>query len=197
MYSNFSRNNAMDIFFINVNTDKYLNNMKKHYDIEAIKNDELANFVQDLSITGSEKQRIINDKMKSDERLNHYKNELIYATNLSRNYPDYLTIGAGFTIKHNNGVDLIIDSYLDEYLKFNPRYVFIWELIKKYKSEGFMYINLNAVVGDFSKEDLGKYQSLNDPKLSFNSTVIEYIGEYDLVINERIYHKYKNEIEKK
>ena len=197
MYSNFSRNNAMDIFFINVNTDKYLNNMKKHYDIEAIKNDELANFVQDLSITGSEKQRIINDKMKSDERLNHYKNELIYATNLSRNYPDYVTIGAGFTIKHNNGVDLIIDSYLEEYLRFNPRYVFIWELIKKYKNEGFMYINLNAVVGDFSKTNLGKYQSLNDPKLSFPSTVIEYIGEYDLVINERIYHKYKEQLEKK
>ena len=171
--------------------------MKKQYDLESIKNDELANLIQDLSILETDKQKIINDKIKSDERLNHYKNELIYATNLSRKYPDYVTIGAGFTIKHNNGVDLIIDSYLEEYLRFNPRYVFIWELIKKYKSEGFMYINLNAVVGDFSKEDLGKYQSLNDPKLSFNSTVIEYIGEYDLVINERIYHKYKNEIEKK
>ena len=135
--------------------------------------------------------------MKSDERLNFYKNELIYATNLSRNHPDYFTIGAGFTIKHNNGVELIIDSYLDEYLKFNPRYVFIWELIKKYKNEGFMYINLNGVVGNFSKDKLGKYKNLNDPKLSFNSTIIEYIGEFDLVINDRIYKKYKEEIEKK
>ena len=197
MYNNFSRNNAMDIFFINVNTDKYLTNMKQKYDIEAMKNDELASFVQDLNITGSEKQRIINDKMKSDERLNFYKNELIYATKLSRTNPDYVTIGAGFTIKHNNGVDLIIDSYLDEYLKFNPRYVFIWELIKKYKSEGFMYINLNGVVGDFGREDLGKYQTLNAPRLSFNSTVIEYIGEFDLVINQRIYDKIKENAKKK
>ncbi len=197
MYNNFSRNNAMDIFFINVNTDKYLTNMKQKYDIEAMKNDELASFVQDLSITGSEKQRIINDKMKSDERLNFYKNELIYATKLSRTNPDYVTIGAGFTIKHNNGVDLIIDSYLDEYLKFNPRYVFIWELIKKYKNEGFMYINLNGVVGDFGREDLGKYQTLNAPRLSFNSTIIEYIGEFDLVINQRIYDKIKENTKKK
>ena len=197
MYNNFSRNNAIDIFFVNINTDKYLSNMKRNYDLEAIKNDELASMVQDMSIASSQKQLILNDKMKSDERLNFYKNELIYATNLSRNHPDYFTIGAGFTIKHNNGVELIIDSYLDEYLKFNPRYVFIWELIKKYKNEGFMYINLNGVVGNFSKEKLGKYKNLNDPKLSFNSTIIEYIGEFDLVINDRIYKKYKEEIEKK
>ena len=191
MYNNFSRNNAIDIFFVNINTDKYLSNMKRNYDLEAIKNDELASMVQDMSIASSQKQLILNDKMKSDERLNFYKNELIYATNLSRNHPDYFTIGAGFTIKHNNGVELIIDSYLDEYLKFNPRYVFIWELIKKYKNEGFMYINLNGVVGNFSKDKLGKYKNLNDPKLSFNSTIIEYIGEFDLVINDRIYKKYK------
>lgn len=197
MYNSFSRNNAIDIFFVNINTDKYLSNMKTNYDLEAIKNDELASMVQDMSIASSQKQLILNDKMKSDERLNFYKNELIYATNLSRNHPDYFTIGAGFTIKHNNGVELIIDSYLDEYLKFNPRYVFIWELIKKYKSEGFMYINLNGVVGNFSKDKLGKYKNLNDPKLSFNSTIIEYIGEFDLVINDRIYKKYKEEIEKK
>ncbi len=197
LYNNFSKNNAIDIFFINVNTNKYITNMKSLYDTEAVKNEELANLVQDLSIIGMEKQNIINDKMESDKLLNYYKNELVYSTNLAKNYPDYVTIGAAFTIKHNNGVELIIDSYLDEYKKFNPRYVLIWELIKKYKSEGFMYLNLNAVVGDFNKEDLGKYNSLNDIKLSFNATVMEYIGEFDLVINEHAYQKFKEKTGKK
>lgn len=197
LYNNFSFKNAMDIFFINVNTDTYLTNMKKKYDKEAIVNEELASKVQDLSISGKEKQDIISQKMESDTRLNYYKNELVYATDLSKKYPDYLTIGAAFTIKHNRGAELIIDSYYDEYLKFNPRYILIWELIKKYKNEGFMYINLNAVVGDFTKEDLGKFKTLNNIKLSFNATVMEYIGEFDLVINEHIYNKYKEKIEKK
>ena len=191
LYNNFSKNNAIDIFFINVNTSKYITNMKKLYDEEAIINEELAESIQDLSITGISRQDVINKKMDSDKLLNYYKNELVYSTNLAKNYPDYVTIGAAFTIKHNNGVELIIDSYLDEYKKFNPRYVLIWELIKKYKNEGFTYLNLNAVVGDFNKEDLGKYNSLNDIKLSFNATVMEYIGEFDLVINERAYEKYK------
>lgn len=191
LYNNFSKNNAIDIFFINVNTNKYINNMKSLYDQEAVVNEELANNVQDYNITGKDKQDVINRKMESDNRLNNYKNELVYATNLSKSNPNYVTIGAAFTIKHNNGVDLVIDSYYDEYKKFNPRYVLIWELMKKYKSEGFMYINLNAVVGDFNKENLGKYSSLNNIKLSFNASVMEYIGEFDLVINEHAYEKFK------
>ena len=195
LYDNFKNN--MDIFFININTDKYLNNMKNLYDEESIRNEEYANMVQDTSITGIEKQTIIDKKMESDSRLNYYKNELVYATELSKEYPNYLTIGSAFTIKHNKGVDLIIDSYTEEYLKFNPRFVLIWELIKKYKNEGFLYINLNAVVGDFNKEDLGQYNTLNNIKLKFNATVMEYIGEFDLVINDHIYNKFKEKIEKK
>ena len=68
---------------------------------------------------------------------------------------------------------------------------------KKYKNENFLYFNLNAVVGDFNKEDLGKFKTLNNIKLQFNATVMEYIGEFDLVINERIYNKFKSKIEKK
>jgi len=195
LYSNFKNN--MDIFFININTDKYINNMKKLYDKESIINEELASLVQNVNIVGREKQTIINRKMDSDNKLNYFKNELVYATELSKKYPKYLTIGSAFTIKHNRGVELIIDSYTEEYLKFNPRFVLIWELIKKYKNEGFLYINLNAVVGDFTKENLGKYNTLNNIKLKFNSTVMEYIGEFDLVINDRIYNKFKEKIEKK
>ena len=141
LYNNFSKNNAIDIFFINVNTNKYINNMKSLYDQEAVVNEELANNVQDYNITGKDKQDVINRKMESDNRLNNYKNELVYATNLSKSNPNYVTIGAAFTIKHNNGVDLVIDSYYDEYKKFNPRYVLIWELIKKYNFDKFVQIN--------------------------------------------------------
>ncbi len=196
LYNNFSKNNAIDIFFVNINTNRYLNNMKEIYDKELINNENLAAQVQDMSITGKNRQILVNDKMSSDNVLNFYKNELVYATKLSKTNPDYITIGAAFTIKHNNGVELIIDSYYDEYLKFNPRYVLIWELIKKYKSEGFMYLNLNGVVGDFNREDLGKYATLNDAKLSFNATIMEYIGEFDLVINENAYAKYKEKFSK-
>ena len=102
LYNNFKKN--MDIFFININTDKYINNMKKLYDKESIINEELASLVQNGDIVGREKQTIINRKMDSDNKMNFYKNELVYATELSKQYPRYLTIGSAFTIKHNRGV---------------------------------------------------------------------------------------------
>ena len=197
LFNNFGLNNKMEIFFINVNTDKYLNNMKNMYDKELANNENLASLIQDTTLSMKEKQNIISDKMESDKRLNYYKNELISATNLSKQYPDFVTIGAAFTIKHNRGVELVIDSYLEEYMRFNPRYVLLWELIKKYKNENFLYFNLNAVVGDFTKEDLGKFNTLNNIKLKFNATVMEYIGEFDLIINDRIYNKFREKIEKK
>ena len=197
LFNNFGLNNKMEIFFINVNTDKYLNNMKNMYDKELANNENLASLIQDTALSMKEKQNIISDKMESDKRLNYFKNELISATNLSKQYPDFVTIGAAFTIKHNRGVELVIDSYLEEYMRFNPRYVLLWELIKKYKNENFLYFNLNAVVGDFTKEDLGKFNTLNNIKLKFNATVMEYIGEFDLIINDRIYNKFREKIEKK
>ena len=194
LFENFKDN--LDIFFININTTKYLNNIKSLYDEESIHNEALSSEVLNINNV-NKRQELINEKMESDRKLNYYKNELVYATNLSRNYPEFLTIGSAFTISHNKGVELIIDSYLEEYLKFNPRYVLIWELIKKYKNEGFLYFNLNAIVGDFTKEDLGKFNTLNNIKLKFDSTIIEYIGEFDLVINDRVYNKFKEKIEKK
>lgn len=197
LYNNFSQNNAIDIFFININIDKMLTTSKLKYDEEAMKNDELATYVRDMSINEKQKQQVINQKIASDKKLNELKNQLIYATNLSKQYKSYLTIGSAFTIKHNNGVILVIDGYLEEYLKYNPRYVLIWELIKKYKEEGFIYLNLNGVVGDFNKNNLGIYETLNDAKLGFNSTVMEYIGEFDLVINDYAYRKFNEKFVKK
>ena len=48
----------MDIFFININTDKYITNTKKIYDQESILNEKYANSIQDLDIDPVEKQEI-------------------------------------------------------------------------------------------------------------------------------------------
>ena len=52
---------------------------------------------------------------------------------------------------------------------------------------GTEYLGLNGLSGDFSKES--KYYGLNEFKLGFNPRVFEYLGELDLVINEKAYNK--------
>ena len=85
--------------------------LKENRDIEIVSSDaireEVFGDVNDQSHNG-EVFNIVFKRVR--EAILNNRDVILDATNLSRNHPDYLTIGAGFTIKHNNGVDLIIDS---------------------------------------------------------------------------------------
>ena len=63
-------------------------------------------------------------------------------------------------------------------------------MISDYQNEKLKYFNLGAISGNFDKKS--KYAGLNESKLGFNSTVTEYIGEYDIILNNFKYGIYKN-----
>ena len=49
---------------------------------------------------------------------------------------------------------------------------------------------MNAVVGEFEKKN--QYSGLNEMKLGFNTIVTEYIGEFDLILNNFTYNLFKS-----
>ena len=57
----------------------------------------------------------------------------------------------------------------------------------EYYQNKYTYFDLNGMTGDFTSEN--PYYGLNEFKLGFKPKVYEFIGEYDLIINEK---KYKN-----
>ena len=63
-----------------------------------------------------------------------------------------------------------------------------------YNKRGFKYVNLGGVVGEFEAEN--EYSGLNEMKLGFNATITEYIGEFDMIINNVAYNLY-NKLNKK
>ena len=63
-------------------------------------------------------------------------------------------------------------------------------MINDYKNKNFKYVNLNAISGEFNK--INKYTGLNEMKLGFGSLITEYIGEFELIINNLPYNLYKN-----
>ena len=50
-------------------------------------------------------------------------------------------------------------------------------------------VNLNGIVGEFEQKN--EYSGLNEMKLGFNSIVTEYVGEFDIVLNNFAYNLYK------
>lgn len=188
LYRIFSRKNMIDIYYSKIDTKNFIIRSQEAYNNELMLNDKLKELIQAPDAKEKEKRKIINMKMESDKALNNFKNNIILATRLSKEYPEGLIIGGCIIIKYKNGVNLLIDGFNKEFSQFNSNYLMKWEIIKEYSQKGYQYMNLNGVTGDFVTNTSQKYSGMNDIKLGYNSTVIQYIGEFDLVINPTIYN---------
>ena len=126
--------------------------------------------------------------MESDKLITTYKKNLLTATDLLKNNPDGLKIGGAMIIKYDNAAYIFTEGIDDEYGYLNANYLLKWQLITDYNNQGYKYLNLNAIVGEFEKKN--EYSGLNEAKLGFNATITEYLGEFDIVLNNFSYNLY-------
>ena len=141
-----------------------------------------------MSLDPKERNSYLNKKMESDKLITSYKSNLLKATDLLKSNPDGITIAGAMVIKYDNAAYLFTEGIDESYGHLNANYLLKWQLINDYNEQGLKYINLNGIVGDF--ENQNEYSGLNEAKLGFNSTVTEYIGEFDIVLNSFAYNWY-------
>ncbi len=178
-YTVFDKDDAIDLFLVSIDYVEFLKNSQYVYNLEFDRN----NYLNDRLVKyGTEK--CINAKMNSDKTLLSYKNDILEASKgmsekLEKNY-----IAGALVVKHNNMVTIIMNAYDKSYKRFAPNYFLYYSIIKYYQ-DSFDYLDLNGVVGDFKNEN--PYSGLNRFKLGFNPHVFEYIGEFDLILNKKLY----------
>ena len=127
--------------------------------------------------------------MESDKLIATYKNSLLKATELLKNNPDGIIVAGAMIIKYDNAAYLFTEGIDEEYSYLNASYLIKWQLINDYNSQGLKYLNLNGIAGEFENEN--SYNGLNESKLGFNTTITEYIGEFDIILNTFKYNLYK------
>ena len=142
-----------------------------------------------MSLDEKERNNYLNKKMESDKLITAYKNNLLKSTDLLKSNPDGIIIGGALVIKYDNAAYIISEGMEEEYGYLNPNYLIKWQLINDYNNQGLKYLNLNGIVGEF--ENQNEYSGLNEAKLGFNSTITEYIGEFDIILNNFSYNLYK------
>ena len=189
-YTIFDEKGMFDIYCAKLNTEKFVINSKKAYEKEMERNDDLANKIQNPKGPEKDLRKVLNKKMESDKLLNIYKNNLVKATNLLKQYPNGFLIGGAYIVKYENTTYLLIDGFDSNYSDLNPLYLLRWVLIQNATEEEYELVNLNGVVGEFKENN--KYSGLNEMKLGYNATIAEYIGEFDLTINNLMYNMYSN-----
>lgn len=194
LFNAFSTNNKIKIFYAKLNTKKYVENVNKLYSSEEEKNIELANIIQSGDTIKYNIPKAVNDKMTSDKLLQAYKKDIVISTKLLKSNPDGIICGAALVIQDAHGVNVLINYSDKNYAKYNADTILTYEIMKYYGKLGFKYINIGAVTGNFNSNS--KYYPILESKLGFNSSILEYIGEFNMVFNPTMYSIYKNKYKK-
>ena len=87
-------------------------------------------------------------------------------------------------IKFNNRITIYVSGY-DKELKRYPSNYFLYYAILYFYKDKYKYADLNGVTVDSIDNP---YHGLNRFKNGFNPDIYEYIGEFDLVIDEHQYN---------
>lgn len=182
--------NNIDVYYAKINAESFVLNSQKLYEQELQNNEQLAEQIQSQNISPKERTNILNKKMESDKLITVYKNHMLKATEILKKYPKGIIIGGAIVINYDNAAHILVEGFNDEYSSLNANYLLKWQMICDYSDRMYKYVNLGAVVGNFEKEN--KYSGLNEIKLGFNAVVSEYIGEFDVVLNNFAYNLFKN-----
>lgn len=178
-YNIFKKSKSIDYFLVSIDYEKYIINSQYAYDYETKRNNKLNE-----KLVKNPKDKHINTKMNSDKALESYKNDIILATKKINNTSKEYIAGA-LVVHFGDTATIIISGYDKKYGSFSPNYFLYYEICNYYKNK-IKFLDLNGLTTDFSKNN--KYHGLNSFKIGFNPSIYEYIGEYDLVINKRIYN---------
>lgn len=184
LYNVFNKSDDVDFFLVKVDYKKYLINSQHYYNNELNNNIYLNN-----KMVSKNNPSVINAKMQSDKALLAYKNDIAEASKyLNTNIETY--VAGAIVIKYNNRITIQFSGFDRELKRYSANY-FLYFAILAYYQQDFKYADLNGITADFDKNS--PYHGLNRFKMGFNPDIYEYIGEFDLVINENTYnHLLKN-----
>ena len=195
LYNSFKAQNRIKIFYAYLDTKKYVSNANNLYRNEEEKNIKLGEIIQSGNNIKYNIPKAITDKINSDKILNSYKKDIISSTKLLKQNPNGIICGVALTIEEPNGVNVLINYEDPQYARNNVSTVMTYELMKYFGKMNYKYINLGSITGNFSSSS--KFYPILTSKLGFNSSILEYIGEFDIVINPLMYYFYKKKYKNK
>lgn len=181
-YKVFNKNNMIDLLLIEVDYYKYLDIFKNkldkmNYERDIVNNEFNSNpFNNDLYIK----------KTDYDKKISTLEKAISIITKKIREEKQKEIIGGILLIKQNNKISLVINGIDKNFTTLNYKYFLYYKSMSYYKRLNYLFFDLNGISGNFT--DKNPYKELNNFKLSFNPDIYEYIGEFDLVINQAYYN---------
>lgn len=178
-YQFYGANGGCEIYFSKLEPVSYVNSSKTLYEKEEQKNNELNMQMQDWN--NPYKENIINLKLKSDELLTKYKKNMLDAINLFQKYPNGIITAGVLIIKYGKKIVFVACGVNENFKEQYPDYLLKWQLMQEFGRKGYVMVDFNGITKDFSDPN-------NIAKVQLSNRIVEYVGEFDLVINKKAYY---------
>ena len=184
----FSARGMVDYYYAKLDTNKYLQYVQKKINDQS----KLCSKINDEIFKNrkNDNTELIDKKIFEENKLNDFKNELVYATALLKNRPDGVILATMLLGKFRNEVIVLANGINKEFLQFNPKHLMIWKFIEKYSKEKFKILNLGGISNPILRDE--RFFADNEFKLSFDSRCIEYLGDLEFVSSGALHTIYKN-----
>lgn len=186
-YKYFNEYNNGDIFFARLDTKYYLNKIQEKYINQETKCKYLNTMV---SSANKQRDKYIIKKMEADKELNRLRKELVKATKYLQENPDGLIIATSLVLKNKDEIFILTDGVDKKYKSLNPKHLLMWKLIEMYSKQGFKRINMSAMSNPNIEDN--KFAGLNTFKINFNALCYEYLGDLELICNDKLNFIYNN-----
>lgn len=175
LFNIFDKTDNADLLLVKVDYREFLLQARENYDRE-LENNNLCN--ERIQQEASEEN--LGLKMESDRLLLQLKNNIVEATEGLKKVESHYIAGA-LIIKYLNRVTILASGYDPQFSNLYPLHFLYQKVIEKYQKE-FDYLDLNGLAGDFNPTS--SYFEMNQFKLGFNPNIYEFIGEFDILIDE-------------
>lgn len=187
-YQIFGQNKKIDFYYAKLDTTYFLTKTQEAYSLAEQKSIDANN--QIFQNIGGNNAKLIDQKIVYDNEMSKYKDQLIAATNLLRDYPTGAVVASALIIKDQDEIFLFMDGYDPTHKQLNGKHLLLWKIIEKYANAGYKRFNLGGITNPNLEKN--PYYGLNQFKLNFGANAYEYIGDLELVTNNTLYFMYRN-----
>ncbi|MDD3048946.1 MAG: peptidoglycan bridge formation glycyltransferase FemA/FemB family protein [Bacilli bacterium] len=183
LYDEFNKNNDVKLFLGKVYPKKIVDNL--NISIKSIKKE--LDEIKELKV----KSKNISNKEKelNKELLGKQESLLIY-NDYAIKYPEGLIISAHMIVFYGDKGWVLYAGNHDDLAETHANYLVYEEHIKYALNNGYKIYDQFGTIGDLNKDN--PLLGLHEFKRKFGGDYVEFIGEFDLVINKFMYFVFTN-----
>lgn len=188
MYKYLHDDGILKIMIAEINTKELIDEYEK--EINTIRKDrETREKLYKKDPSKMNEKKYIQKQKDCDREIERIEKNKKHIKELQDKYGDVITLGGILFLIHGNEVLSLVGGSYKEFMEFQSAYTVHFEGLKYAIENNYDRYNFYGITGVFDSNN--PLYGLYSFKRDFGGKVVEFIGEFDLIINKPLYIGYK------